>query len=230
MYLGNLGETMKKIILLLSLVSFLHASSVDELKQHVRDTLPQLEGWCSEEKAEKLIDLVLETKPEICVEIGVFGGRSLFPVAAALKHLGNGLIIGIDPWSEEECLKHFDPIKDAPHIQWWSKINIDLIYRSYLSMLSAEQLANHVITLKVTAERAATLLAPIDILHIDTNHGEISSTKNIELFLPKVRSGGYIWINDSLAYSMQPTIDYLLERCEFIEVIDNGNCILCRKK
>lgn len=221
---------MKKFIVLLSLVSYLYAGSVEELKQHVRDVLPKFDGWCSTEKAEKFIDLVLETKPEICVEIGVFGGRSLFPVAAALQHLGKGLVIGVDPWSEEECLRYFDPVKDAPHIAWWSKINIEQIYRSYLSMISTEQLNNQVITLRITADRAATILAPIDILHIDSNHGEISTTKDIELFLPKVRPGGYIWVNDSLAYSMQPTIDYLLERCEFIQVIDNGNCILCRKK
>ena len=84
---------------MLSFIGSLHADSeIDELKKQVCLVLPSLEGWCSREKALNFIDLVLEVKPQVCVEIGVFGGSSLFPVASALKHRGEGIVIGIDPW------------------------------------------------------------------------------------------------------------------------------------
>jgi cephalosporin hydroxylase len=49
-----------------------------------QDSIP---GWCCREKAERMMDVVYETKPEICVEIGVFGGSSIYPTASALKFL-----------------------------------------------------------------------------------------------------------------------------------------------
>jgi hypothetical protein len=73
----------------------------EELKAKISQALPFLEGWCSKEKACAFIDLVLQEKPQTCVEIGVFGGKSLLPVAMALKSLGQGIVIGVDPWDKK---------------------------------------------------------------------------------------------------------------------------------
>jgi predicted O-methyltransferase YrrM len=59
----------------------------------------QLPGWCTKEKAYTLASLVIGTRPAVIVEVGVFGGRSFLPMALALKELGKGMAIGIDPWS-----------------------------------------------------------------------------------------------------------------------------------
>jgi hypothetical protein len=174
--------------------------------------------------------LVLKIEPDVCVEIGVFGGRSLYPVAATLKHLKKGVIVAIDAWDENECIRYFEPIKDSHHIDWWTKININEIYKSYLNLISSRELENQIITIRNSSERAANILGEIDLLHLDGNHGEIPSGKDVALYLPKVRSGGYIWINDSLSYNIQPSIDVLLEACELIDTVDEGNCILFRKK
>jgi predicted O-methyltransferase YrrM len=37
----------------------------------------KIEGWCTREKADKLIQLVKESNPKLVVELGVFGGRSI---------------------------------------------------------------------------------------------------------------------------------------------------------
>jgi len=78
---------MRLIALFLIACFTLCADSVALLKQRVAQEVPNLYGWCSPEKAQHLVDLVLETKPQVCVDIGTFGGRSLFPVASALKFL-----------------------------------------------------------------------------------------------------------------------------------------------
>ncbi len=221
---------MKKYLLLLTILSSLYADPVEDLKLSVCNSIPGLYGWCTPDKAKSFIDLVLEVKPDVCVEIGVFGGRSLFPVASALKYLGKGIIIGIDPWDKEECIRYYDPVRDKAHIDWWSKISIDQVFNSYTNMLSQYRFDDQVITLRATSEKAAAIVGDIDILYIDGNHGEIPSMKDVELYLPKVRVGGYIWLNDSLSFELQPTVDLLLESCEFIDLIDGGNCILFRKK
>lgn len=233
--MGDLDKTMRKILSFALFFIFCFASAhaeqdVDALKQRVSNVLPHLEGWCSKEKALNFIDLVLDVQPDICVEIGVFGGASLFPVASALKFLGHGAIIAIDPWDRAECMKNFDPVKDKAHIEWWSKVNLTYIYYSYLNTLRRYEIEEYVMTLKLTAEKAAPEVGEIDILYIDGNHTEPSIMQDVSLYLPKVRSGGYIWLNDTLWESTQPAVEMLLESCDVIKLIDNGNCILFRKR
>ena len=221
---------MRLIFAFLFLGKVLFADPVDDLKQKVSETIVTLYGWCTKEKALQFVDLVLEVKPEVCVEIGVFGGRSLVPVASALKFLNRGIVIGVDPWSQEEIIPYFDPVRDKAHIEWWSKVNMDHIYYTYLGTLSQLQLEEFVITLRTPSHLAAAVIGEIDILYLDGNHNEKISKQDVELYLPKVRSGGYIWLNDSLWIDLQPAVDLLFEACDFVKLIDGGNCILFRKR
>jgi cephalosporin hydroxylase len=226
---------MKKIVsslfMLLIFTASLHADArTDELKKQVCLILPSLEGWCSREKALAFIDLILQEKPKMCVEIGVFGGASLFPVASALKYHGEGVVIGIDPWDKLECIKYLDPREDEAHFKWWSHLDLQSIYHSYTSMLKRYQLEGYCKTVATTSEKAAMGLNSIDILHLDGNHSNIASVQDVTLYLPKVRSGGYIWLNDCLWEEMQDSVELLLNSCEVVKLVDHGNCILFRKK
>ena len=63
------------------------------------------DGWCSIEKAYALASAIIALRPGVVVEIGIWAGRSLIPMALALKKVGAGKIIGIDPWRAEESAK-----------------------------------------------------------------------------------------------------------------------------
>jgi hypothetical protein len=232
MPLGNLGETMKKLILFLfCLFSTLDADQkVEDLKKQVAQVLPSLHGWCTKEKALHFIDLVLEVKPKVYVEIGVFGGSSLFPVVSALKFLEEGSAIAIDAWDKVEAIRHYNPIDEEIHMVWWGKVNFDYIYSSYLNMLRRYALEEYCTTIKATSEKAASKVGVIDILYIDGNPSEEVSTQDAALYLPKVRSGGYVWMNDCLSVNKQQALDLLLESCDVVKVIDQGNCILLQKR
>jgi cephalosporin hydroxylase len=226
---------MKKLkFLLLSLALFcasLHADvEEDELKKYVCEVLPTLEGWCSKEKALNFIDLILEVRPEVCVEIGVFGGSSLFPVALTLKSLECGIVYAIDPWSKVECIKQLDPIEEEVALRWWGRVNLQAIGRSYQEMLKAYELEGWVITFKTSAEKAAPQIDLIDILYLDANYSELGSLNQVKLYLPKVVSGGYIWVNDALSPKMQASLDHLSSACDRIKTIENGTCILFMKR
>ena len=221
---------MRKWIALFCLSFSLYADPVHDLKTKVAEVVPSLYGWCTKEKALEFVDLVLAVKPDVCVDIGVFGGSSLFPVAAALQFLDHGIVVGIDPWNKEEVVKHLDPVKDQVHISWWSKLNYEQIYGAYLNMLSQYQLEDYVITLRTTSELASYTIGDIDILYIDGNHSEQISNQDVRLYLPKVRTGGYIWLNDALWSEFQSSVDLLFESCDVVKVIDSGNTILFRKK
>jgi predicted O-methyltransferase YrrM len=205
--------------------------SVEALKEQVCEILPTLVGWCSQEKALNFIDLVLEVKPKVCVEIGVFGGASVLPVASALKYLGDGVIYAIDAWDKSECIKYFDPIIDIAHLEWWNKVDLDRIFILYLNMINRCKLFDRCITIKMTAEKAADEIDDIiDILYIDGNHSELTSTEDVRLYLPKVRSGGYIWMDDTTWTGTQKAVQMLHEACDPIKCVDDGNCMLFKKR
>jgi cephalosporin hydroxylase len=203
---------------------------VDEMKQRVVKILPSIFGWCSAEKATAMIDLVLEVKPAVCVDIGTFGGASLLPVASALKYLDSGIVYGIDPWDKLEAIKYFDPVADKENFEWWGRVNFNDVFSVYLNLLRRFNIEKHCITVRETSESAAGEIETIDILHIDGNHHEAVVTQDVTLYLPKVRSGGYIWLNDSIWPQMQDAIDLLMESCTVVKLVDNGNCILFKKR
>ena len=66
-------------------------------------------------------------------------------------------------------------------------LNINYVYYSYLNMLKKHQLEDYVVTLRMTSEAAISEIETIDILYIDGNHSEEVSTKDVQLYLPKVR-------------------------------------------
>lgn len=206
------------------------AFAASRLKQDVCNNLSQFEGWCTKEKALNFIDLVLDVKPQVCVEIGVFGGASIYPVAAALKFLDHGVVYGIDPWDKAEVLRQFDPVTDLANIVWWQKLNFTAIHNSYKKSIKKYELDNFCITLKMTSKQAAEEIDTIDILYIDGGHSEEAFVSDVSLYLPKVVSGGYIWMNDTLWEQSQLAIELLLEQCEVVKLIDNGNCILFKKR
>lgn len=213
--------------------SFTYAAefkTVEELKGHVAEVLPKIEGWCSKEKASAFIDLVLQEKPKVYVEIGVFAGASLFPVASALKFLNNGgFIIGIDPWNNKECTKNFDPLIHDSFVTWWNNIHLEWIYHSVLNLVRQENLEDYRLLMRTTSEKAAVFIEEIDILYLDGNHSIQSLSKDVDLYVPKVRSGGYIWLNDFTRENIKKVLDQLLQCCEYISSVDNGNCVLFRK-
>lgn len=231
-----MGEAMKKmffgLFMLLQGVSPLFAEGdVHKLK---RRTLmingSGVPGWCSDEKAAHFLDLVLTAEPKVCVEIGVFGGGSLFPVASGLKFLGRGIAIGIDPWDNSECIKNVDPIEEREHVDWWSKANLMEVYYIFLDKLILFELEDYIKIIKKNSVDAAPEIDTIDILHIDGHRSEEQTLKDVRLYFPKVVPGGYIWMGDCLSFNKQKALDLLLELCDVDRVIDNGNCVLFKKR
>lgn len=202
-----------------------------DVRHYVQHYLPSIQGWCSQEKAKKFIDLLLTIKPDVCVEIGTYAGSSIFPVACTLKYLQHGTAVAIDAWDKLEAIKYFEPETASLALEYWGKINLDQAYYAYLNLLRAHDLTDYCITLRTTSEKAASILNHnIDFLYIDGNHSQAVSMKEVELYLPKVRSGGYICVNDPLDIELQNAIDAFLETCDFIEFFDGNRALLMRKR
>ena len=185
------------------------------------DSIFTLNGWCTREKAEFLYNLVVKSESELTVELGVFAGRSLIPMALAHKAQGKGHVYGIDPWQKSASTQNYDT-QDANY-QWWNNLNHDAIYTCFLKSLHDYLVDDITTTIRTTSSAHSTVdtFAPesIYILHQDGNHSEDTSCTEIELYTPKVRKGGY-WVMDDTDWETTRKAQELILTKGFIEVHD----------
>jgi predicted O-methyltransferase YrrM len=157
-------------------------------------------GRCDETKGNVIKNLIMEIKAQLCVEIGVFKGASLMYFAEALE-ITKGLVIGIDPYSMD-TLKNEIPNKSLnDHIYgvlFKDQIVLDKLYDGLLKVINENDLKNTVSLVKSKSEDYYNNLKmeSIDIIHIDGNHDEEYVTKDIQLYLPLIKKGGYIIMDD----------------------------------
>ena len=218
------------VLFLLGITICLEGATVDFLKDRVGTLVSSMEGFCSKEKAENFIDLVIDVEPDLCVEIGVYAGASLFPVAAALKYLGKGTVIGIDAWDVDQAIANLHPVRDKIDYNWWKGVDFEPLMDTYHAMIHRYGLSDYVVTIRAPAKIASFCCSSIDILHIDGNLGETETLKDIAAFLPRVRPGGYIWIGDALKHRRQKPIEEIQLVAELVKSIDQGATLLFRKK
>ena len=154
-----------------------------------------IHGWCTVEKANKLMEIVKSCRPLLSVELGVFGGKSLLPIALMSKELNiNSKIIGVDSWSVQACI---EGTNDKANADWWSNIDYEEIF-NYTKFLMIEHKVDDVVELwRNTSKNVVSKFEDnsIDLLHQDSNHSEEITCEEVELYWNKVKEGGY-WIFD----------------------------------
>lgn len=194
------------------------ASKMEMTKQTAFHYMSQLEGWCSRNKASVLIDLVFMVRPKIIVEIGVWGGKSLIPMAHALKVLENGRIYGIDPWDNHASI---DGMEGANY-DWWEQVDHQFILNGLIDKVIQYHLYEQITLLRSTSNEAAPI-ANIDILHIDGNHSEKASMIDVNKWIPLVRKGGFIIFDDVDWITNASAVKWLDTNCIRVTVFKETN-------
>jgi predicted O-methyltransferase YrrM len=183
----------------------------------------KIEGWCTREKANKIIQLVEEVQPSLVVELGVFGGRSLLAFALACKQNNNdSKVIGIDSWTVQASL---EGTNDKENDIWWEKINYKDI-QEYAEKIISKNHVNDIVEL--WKSKSVDVVdkfedESIDILHQDSNHSEEITTNEVELYSTKIKQGGF-WVFDDANWATTQKAQNLLLSKNFIEIyIDPSN-------
>lgn len=190
-------------------------------------------SWVTEEKAQLIMELIALTKPKICVDIGSFSGSSALPIAATLKYLKNGKVYLIDAWSAQESIKNI-PVTDPNH-EWWSSLNMQPIKSQCLAMIREWALEPYCQIFHAPSEQVAFQIDQIDFLHLDGNFSEAGSLLDVALYVPKVKSGGYILLSNAFLridqmLTKKATIWHLYQECELVTELENGNTMLFKKQ
>jgi predicted O-methyltransferase YrrM len=173
-----------------------------------------MEGWVDPVKGVAMAELVIKNKPEFCVEIGVFGGRSLIATALACKENQFGKVYGIDPWKTEFCVEG-EP--DGPNKQWWASVDLEAIHHKCMEAIWRLELDKYAIVIRAPSGSAGALFRRIDMLTIDGNHSEVASCRDVEVYCPRLRVGAPVVFDDADWPSTQKAQQLILKYCDPIK-------------
>lgn len=207
------------------------------IQEAINHYVPTLHGWLLPERGCEMADAIFETKPKLCVELGVFGGRSLISQAFALRELNHGgVVVGIDPWRVEDAL---DGEKDEANRNWWqNNIDIESIHRGAMKAIWDHRIEQWAVVVRAASQHAAPVFGEIGLLLIDANHSEVASMRDVEMWVPKVKSGGYIFADDNDWPSTRKAYEKLREMADVVRVgvehresgTQTNRYLVCRKK
>lgn len=188
--------------------------------QAISQVLPTVQGWCTLDKGRHLGQLVLDNRPRLAVEIGVYAGKSLVALALAARAVG-GFVVGIDAWSREANCDGWGD--DNENQLWWAQVDMEPFYLQAQSTIAIWGLRHHCAVLRARAEDAATVFAEqsIDLLHIDGNHSEATSCRDVEMYLPRLRQGGILIFDDTNWSSTTRATKQIGAACDLMENKDS---------
>ena len=161
------------------------------LFSQISELTPNLHGWATVEKAITLASAVIALRPEIVLEVGIWGGRSILPMGLACKELGRGKVIGVDPWSAVASIQGQVPA----NAQWWgSQAQHDQVYFDFMEKRGTLGL-NDVIAVERMTSDYFEPPKTINLVHIDGNHGP-QAIKDAQKFGPLIPVGGLMILDD----------------------------------
>jgi predicted O-methyltransferase YrrM len=124
----------------------------------------------------KILDVLEQHRPMVCVELGTFLGASAIPVALAIRRW-RGVLTCVDTWSA-------DVYQAGPTSPW--------MLVSCARNLAAASVANVRLMPTTTLQAAEFWTEPIDYLYVDADHHEAAVLADLEAWVPHVKPGGVI--------------------------------------
>jgi predicted O-methyltransferase YrrM len=188
----------------------------DALKNFVSEQFPKMGGWCDPEKGFEIGKLVIDNKSQRIAEVGVFEGKSTLALAYACKLNGSGTVYAIDSWKKEDCID--DEV--SGNQEWWSKLDLDGHYEAFVGHAVRAQVVRYIQFCRMSSWDASRSLPDMDMVHIDANHAEWPSTSDVVNWLPKLKVGGYLIMDDVNWESTQTAIRFAEKYCTLVKRYD----------
>lgn len=160
------------------------------LMRRVRDSaLPG--AWPPLDKMQGMALLVAALRPMVAVEIGVWTGDSLIPQLLAMKHVGQGHAIAIDPWAAAASVAG----QTVANASWWGGVDHEEAHATFQRRLDAQGVRDRCTVVRSMSDSFAADNLNIDLCHVDGNHGE-QAERDVARFAPSVRVGGILVLDD----------------------------------
>jgi len=201
------------------------AQSPNDLPNQVRHIIETMSGWCTYDKAMELCGLIEKYDVELIVEVGVFGGRSLLPMAHALEYRGRGFIYGVEPWDNQVAIETPTSLQND---DWWRDTDLKSVKQQFIRYISEHNLAHRVKLLEWSSDDAfavlssSRFLAHVDLIHIDGNHSEIQARRDILNAEGLLRPSGILVLDDIIWQGVAKVHDLITSRFDTLHEVRQG--------
>jgi predicted O-methyltransferase YrrM len=164
------------------------------------DAPTKIPGWFHH--GDKILDLLQQHRPKVCVELGSWQGASAVPVARMIQRWG-GTLTCVDTWSGQ-LDEHGGSLAGKSPV---------MILSCARALVEAGVSANVRLIPATTLEAAKVWDQPIDFLYIDADHSYDGVLADLDAWVPHVRSGGLV-IGDDYGNAIYPGVAEAWNRFE----------------
>lgn len=157
---------------------------------------------------------ILETKAKVIVDIGVFAGRSTIAMGFAARELGDSMVYGIDPWKIDDATEGEN---DKASADWWrTRADLERMHREAMQWIWDHRLDQWITIIRAPSQNVHQLFPTIDFLNIDGQHAEVASCRDVEIYVPKVRAGGVVFMDDTAWPQTQKAVSMMDGMCDLV--------------
>lgn len=164
---------------------------------------------------------VMDTIARLCqlrsyLEIGVWHGRSFFPMSASFASRG-GRSVGVDPYFRDAAFQQEMPNAIRETVERFIRdTDYDAVYRATAERQRQFGLTEASTLLRQTSVEAAPFLDAsgmvFDMLHVDGNHDHSAVLADLSLHLPRLSPQGFVVLDDIDWPSVGPAVQLLEAR------------------
>src|SRR5215469_8827271 len=128
-----------------------------------------------------MADHIVGSGYKIAAELGVFAGRSLFPIALAIAANEGHAVYAVDAW--DNAVATSTPTSERDHI-WWDTVDLVAAKSSFLRETVSQNLVSLIKIIELPSTEACNTISKlggkaIDFLHIDGAHSEDQALSDV---------------------------------------------------
>jgi hypothetical protein len=162
----------------------------------IKSQIQVQEEYYTELKALYAAKLIKESNLLTIVEIGVYRGAFILPIAAYLKDKENAKCYGVDPYVTYTQEDSEYPIKHGTITNYETEQNeLGTIYKDVFDLIQKYELPCSILREKSEETISKFEDGEIDLLHLDASYLYKEVKWNLENYFPKIKVGGYIICN-----------------------------------
>jgi Methyltransferase domain len=179
-------------------------------------------GGASALKVLVLADLILGGGVVRVLEIGVYRGRLLLPLAEVMAWREGGVVFGIDPYSHDAAVQLDAHERPVDLTRWSDGVDWEALFESVRGQIERRGLQSRCHLIRARSQDVPTQLPQalppegFEMLHIDGNHDRVAVSRDANLYIPTMRPGGLVVLDDASWPSIAPVLDNLRRDHELV--------------
>ena len=172
--------------------------STDNFEARLKEVVSSLPGWCPESKATWMAHHILRNDYKVAAEIGVYAGRSIFPMALAIAANQGRAVFAVDAWENSVATS---TLESRPDYTWWDTVDMISIKNRFLREIISQNMVSLIKIVELPSPEACRAVSNrigrgIDFLHIDGAHSEAQAVTDATEWSELVAPGGTIVLDD----------------------------------